>query len=259
MPSDFLRATEMHLDQIRAYLGQPDPDSEDVVFKHAMGGLETDCARGNVFVWVDPCSLQVKGFVQGDLKQGHIFRIEVWREWRCRRIVGPALLAGFADLAQKAGAPGLYGECRWKSLTFWHRNGFDYEIYKESNPDSEGQSHGVELFMPLPKAYIGAVQTEENLVILRIELFDARPMEDDRGHYSKSVDAISEGDQIGLPTGWAIARNMRLKWMRLCLGFRCTIVELDDCGNFGVEVQGKFINISALDADIFERPCATDE
>lgn len=275
--SGFLLATQRHVDEIRAYLGSPqnEEDNEndnEIVFSGLISIVETAHNEGKVFVWVDPDSAQVKGFIVGSPKTGYVKQIEVWREWRRKKTVGPALLAGFIERATKAGALGLYGECRWKSVPFWCRNGFGYEVGRSPNPslkvlydaaekgsagtDVEDRDRacfksGIYLYKPLPAPIDDGTPSAPPQVRLTIEL-SRRNL--DVSIYTKNADAVREGEFIYLPGGWTVARSDDLTRMRLCVDSHRTgwFDALDDGGAMGVEVQGRFVRISVLVAKAVE-------
>lgn len=265
--SGFLLTTQRHVDEIRAYLGSPpnakdDEKDNEIVFSGLISSIEKSYNEGGVFVWVDPDSAQVKGFIEGDPKTGLVHRIEVWPEWRRKKTVGPALLAGFIERATKDGAFGLHGECRWKSVPFWCRNGFGYEVGSAPAPSLKERydqarvrefacaSFGIHLYKPLPAPINEEALVAQPQVRLTIELSKAY---DDICVYTEDTVAVRQGEYICLPCGWTVARSHELTRMRLCVGSHRTgwFDIVDDCG-MGVDVQGMFVRISVLVAEVVE-------
>lgn len=265
--SGFLLANQRHVDEIRAYLESPQSaeDSEcdnEIVFAGLFSGVERACNEGNVFVWVDPESAQVKGFIEGTPNTGYVRKIEVWREWRRKKTVGPALLAGFIKRATTDGALGLYGECRWKSVPFWCRNGFGYEVGRAPNPSLKVLYHaarkrnfacidsGIYLYKPLPAPIDEGIPSAQPQVRLTIELSRKHA---DVCVYTEDVDAVQNDGWICLPCGWTVALSGDLTRMRLCVdSHRTGWFDISDDGGMGVDVQGRFVRISVLYAKAVE-------
>ncbi len=260
-----IQADDKHFEQVLTYLKgeQPGGEGMEIVFSQPLSSIEAAHKKGNLFVSVDQDSLRVRGFIEGVVSKGWLHRMEVWGPFRGGGI-GSLMVKAFAERAERSGAFGLYGQCAWKALQFWRRNGFGCAVGRAADSLLDewcrvNLSHGLtlkcdgpDLYRPLPQrrapAEYGTQEQESVDVIIELASGDSGGV-----IHGFEVEGSRIGDEVSLSLDWVVACSDQLTRMRFCVGEKCT--QWDSFESFdwvGVERQGVFIRVRKLGAGELE-------